>query len=875
MRNLRLFSIVLMSLFLVNVSNIAQESKTTIYGKVMDSSTNESVIGANVYIKGTTVGTVTDLDGYFKFTASAQGEQVVVISSIGMTTIEKTINLTGSDIDLGKIDMESDAVGLAEVRIFADVAIDRKTPVAVSNVKPETIEAKLGTQEFPEILKSTPSVYATKTGGGFGDGRINVRGFDSPNVAVMINGIPVNDMEWGGVYWSNWAGLSDVTRSMQIQRGLGASKVAVPSVGGSINILTKTTDVTRGGNVYVATGNDGYQKTAFNVSTGLTDNGWAITLLGSKTKGDGYIQGTEFEGYSYFLNVSKRINDKHQLSFTGFGAKQWHYQRSSFDKLPIADWQTKQDGYKYNGTFGYGSNGQRIQAAKNYYHKPQFSLNHYWTIDDKSHLSTAIYGSYGNGGGHTQRGNKRSWLYGTDDTYRTLEGYKDYAAIQQINSEDPNGSQAIIGSSNNNHLWFGAISTYNRKFMDNLDFHGGVDVRYYIGEHNRTIADLLGGRFFIDPDRAKVQHKADDPTYVNEKLSHDDVISRDYLGYVFWTGGFAQAEYTYGNLSASLNGAVSNTTYWRYDRMYYEAGQEQSDKISFPGFSIKGGANYNITDIHNVFVNAGYFSRAPYFSNVFLAKDYSNVINKDAVNEKIFSTEVGYGLRIGQLTGNVNVYRTEWRDKSVAGLADSRDPDAGRYNAQGVIALHQGVEFDVLAKPINNLEITAMFSYGDWTWQEDVEAIIFDRDGNMVNDDGEIVTNPDDAARKELNIGSVHIGDAAQTTAAFGATYFFLKGFRVGLDYNYYDRLFANYGSIESLSGDDTWIVPSAHIFDLNAGYKFKVDNFNCSINGKVSNLFDTVYIADAESGSGATWQEADVFYGFGRTWSVSFKVKF
>lgn len=51
----------------------------------------------------------------------------------------------------------------------------------------------------------------------------------------------------GGIYWSNWAGLSDVTRSMQVQRGLGASKVAAPSVGGSINIVTNTIDANKGG----------------------------------------------------------------------------------------------------------------------------------------------------------------------------------------------------------------------------------------------------------------------------------------------------------------------------------------------------------------------------------------------------------------------------------------------------------------------------------------------------------------------------------------------------------------------------------------------------------------------------------------------------
>lgn len=103
--------------------------------------------------------------------------------------------------------------------------MDRKTPVALSVVTAKEIEEKLSTQEFPEVLKSLPSVYATKEGGALGDGRINLRGFETENIAVMVNGVPVNEMEWGGIYWSNWAGLSDVTRFIQVQRGLGAQRL--------------------------------------------------------------------------------------------------------------------------------------------------------------------------------------------------------------------------------------------------------------------------------------------------------------------------------------------------------------------------------------------------------------------------------------------------------------------------------------------------------------------------------------------------------------------------------------------------------------------------------------------------------------------------
>jgi len=107
-----------------------------------------------------------------------------------------------------------------------DVAKDRKTPIALSKISAADVQLKVGNLEFPEIMNTTPGVYATKQGGGYGDSRITLRGFDQSNTSFLINGQPVNDMENGWVYWSNWQGLTDVASGIQIQRGLGASRLA-------------------------------------------------------------------------------------------------------------------------------------------------------------------------------------------------------------------------------------------------------------------------------------------------------------------------------------------------------------------------------------------------------------------------------------------------------------------------------------------------------------------------------------------------------------------------------------------------------------------------------------------------------------------------
>ena len=334
-RNLMHF---LLSALLCVGSLAAYAQNVKVRGQLVDAETGEPLIGASVVVEGTTQGSVTDIDGYF--TQSAPANATLVFSYVGYQEQRHTLN--GAESELGVIRMQPDAVILEDVVITSTIAIDRKTPVAVSTVGPAFIEEKLGTQEFPEVLKATPGIYVTKDGGGYGDANTRVRGFESENVAVMINGVPMNGMENQKVYWSNWAGLSDVTRTMQVQRGLGASKVSSPAVGGSINIVTLGTEAKKGGSVSYAMGNDGYNKILFTVSSGLSKDGWAFTLLGGKTWGNGYIQGTEFEGYNYFASISKRINDQHQISLSAFGAPQWHNQRNYNNALSIKEWQRVQ-----------------------------------------------------------------------------------------------------------------------------------------------------------------------------------------------------------------------------------------------------------------------------------------------------------------------------------------------------------------------------------------------------------------------------------------------------------------------------------------------------------------------------------------------------
>jgi len=841
-------NLLFVAMFFITAAVLGQ---TKITGTVVDE-TNQPLPGASVLVKGTTNGTSTDFNGKFTLQAKSNAGNLVV-SFIGYKAKEVAFSSSKNNL---KVQLAPDAGSLDEIIVMStSFAIDRKTPVAVSTIRAADIERKLGSQEFPEVLKSTPGVYATKSGGGFGDGRINLRGFNSENVAVMINGVPVNDMENGRVYWSNWAGLSDVTAAMQVQRGLGASKVAVPSIGGTINILSKTSDMEKGGNVIASTGNNGYQKYGFTLSTGLMDNDIAATVSFAKTSGEGYINGTQFDGYNYFVNFTKNLNDNHKLSFTTFGAPQRHGQRQNMST--ISTYRNAEAGNRFNPDWGY-KDGQVTHIEDNFYHKSQTSLNHYWTINDVTSLSTAAYVSYGSGGGGGTAGTNRDLfgvrLGGSDQPV-------DLDNIVSINrANGALGSEAILRASRNDHEWFGVLSTFKTELAEGLDLIAGVDWRSYTGKHFREVTDLLGGEYYLD------NNNVNNP---NAALRVGDKMGYNNDGKVGWLGFFGQLEYGTDNFNAFVSTSIQSTSYQRVEYFLYdvstEAGKDlaTSEKINLNGYSIKGGANFKLDDVQNVFANIGYFERPATFNAVF--NGYNNTkVNRDAENEKVFSMELGYGLRGEKFAANVNVYRTQWKDRTFTRTVRATVAGAEDYTANllGVNALHQGIEFDFTYKQSDKLNFTGMLSLGDWTWENDLEDVaVFDEDQNQVD-------------TISLPIAGLKVSDAAQTTAALGMLYKFWDKTSITLDYNYFTDLYAKI-DVLSYAGatskpDNSWEAPSYSTFDASLRHGFSLGKFDTTVTVRVNNLLDTEYVADAIDAS-----DPLVFFGFGRTFSLSAKIKF
>lgn len=878
-------------------------------GTVVDQE-NEPVIGATVATGGGKVLGVTDIEGRFSVNAP-RGTRAIQITYVGFKPYE-----AAPQADMGTITLEPSAKMLNDVVVTMSLAKTRQTPVALSQINASEIEYKLGTQEFPEVLKTTPGVWTTRDGGGFGDAKTNMRGFKSANVAVLINGIPINDMEWGGVYWSNWAGLSDVASNIQTQRGLGASLLSAPSVGGTINITTRSLDAQRGGSVWYGMGSDGANQYGIKLSTGLMDNGWAVTVLGSRRWGDNFVQGTWYDAYNYFVNVSKKINDRHQLSFTAFGAPQEHAQRDSNNGLTIMGYQTLakqymngESPYKYNPTYGFNLQGQVVNSKINTYHKPQLSLAHTWQIDDKSSLSTTIYASWARGGGSSGQGrgkyegtslSNQSW-YGASNgqlttLFRNPDGTFAYDKIQLMNIASTTGSNMVMSESNNSHNWYGLVSTYTRRLLeDRLVLTGGIDLRYYIGTHNNKITDLYSGQYYMDDSyrkNVKVINNAAaaDPGFKYQKLGVGDIVYRDYDGKTLNEGAYVQGEYFMFDrrLSLVLSGSLSNTSYKRIDRFYYDKEHGTTPFYNFLGGTAKFGANYNIDRSNNAFFNVGYISRAPFFSQgVFVSKEMSNAVNPNPLNEKVVSFELGYGFHSPTFTATINGYYTKWLDKTNSRKATLTNGDLASFNMEGVDARHMGIEVNAVYMPARWITLEGMLSVADYEWDSNAKGYFYTLQGEpLASLDGTLASGmlAPDHAWAVINQKGVKVGGSAMITGSASVTFRPFKGMRLGADWVFNSANYSDYQLPSTMSPNDVvnvakpWRIPWGNQVDLSASYSFDIAGINATIFGNVHNLCNYNYVMDAytDIATEGTWENAyRVFYSPGRSYSIKLKLNF
>ena len=116
MKHLNLFGCCFFLFLLMDIVPAqAQSKQMTVKGQVKDGTFNDPLPGANVFIKGTTEGTVTDIDGKYSLVVPADGNTVLVFSYIGCVTQEISVGSRG----VINVVMQDESQSLDDVVVIA------------------------------------------------------------------------------------------------------------------------------------------------------------------------------------------------------------------------------------------------------------------------------------------------------------------------------------------------------------------------------------------------------------------------------------------------------------------------------------------------------------------------------------------------------------------------------------------------------------------------------------------------------------------------------------------------------------------------------------------------------------------------------------
>ena len=867
----------------------------SVTGLVTDADTNP-LSGANVVVDGTEMGTVASETGFYSIKLDP-GTYTVTVTFIGYSSQSQEVVMGEEDV---KVDfaLAIDAITMSALEVLASRA-DEKTPVAYTTVGKEELEFRLGSQDVPMALNTTPSVYATQQGGGAGDARINVRGFNQRNVAVMINGVPQNDMENGWVYWSNWDGVADAAQSIQLQRGLSAVNLATPSIGGTMNIITNPASAEKGGKFKQEGGAGSFLKSTFNYNTGLM-MGDKLALSGTivRKTGDGIIDATWTDAWAYYMGASFQANDKNRFELYAIGAPQRHGQNlykqniatysqelagdiDGYDESAYAegakfqteggrtfnqnwgpvssDYKGKQYWYMYGvgGLFGGGNqdryNSGFLNERENFFHKPLVNLNHFMTINDKTRLSSVLYWSGGSGGGTGTYGSSfRKPAVDGEKWYRSSPWGWDWDAAIATNSDrvdtdfhaTENRSKGILRNSINRQDTYGLISKLNYEVSDELELQVGLDWRTAGIEHAREVRDLLGGDYYVD--------YADDNAPDGKVVRLGDEIAYHNSTTVDWIGGFVQGNYTKDKLNVYGMGGLSSIKYSYQDHFTVANEVVKADAIST--FQIKGGAMYDVDDNVSVFANTGYVEKPPIMDNVIY---YDGTVASDPSNEAFISSEAGVNFSSDNFAVKVSAYNTDWKDRNLTKAVTTGQGSSGDTDViflSGINQKHQGLEVEGSMQLNDMIRLNGAVSFGKWKFDGDAAG---NYQENEYNADGQVVglkTTPYTYA-----LDGLMVGDMPQTAYVVGAELTPIKGLRLSGIFKMYDNNYSDWspnareydGSDADADREQVWMAPAYNRLDLHGSYKLpKIGGLDMSLTGHVFNALDALYVQDAVDNS-------------------------
>jgi len=890
MRSLGFILILTISSFLFAQMNVS--------GTVTDAATGAALAGANVVVVGTDLGAAADASGAFTISNVPNGATLTA-SMIGYSSSSqkaaRTVNFK----------LAASALQMSGLDVIAN-RVDAKSSIAYTDVSPEELELRLGTRGIPQALSLTPNVYTETNGGGYDDENIAVRGFTDNYTSFLINGIPVNDMENGNLYFSNWSVLADIGTSVQLQRGQSAVNLATPSVGGTINFVSALPSQDASGSVKYLLGNGNHNKFTVKANTGLIMGGKAnLTVALGKRFADSYggRDGTYSDATSYYLNGSYALNDKNRFEFITLGSPQrhghafysaklktWDYEyakelgdteataedevgrsynteyntisdaaATALGQVARADWMPG-SGWNFKETDRYYDNA--ITARHNYFYRPITQLNHYMKASESLDVITTFLHVGGEGGG--------TGRYGSFP--KTSDGlYRDFSSVILTNSSNPidslgqtlgitgNQSTAVLRGSRNNHVTYGLMSKALYQMNENMKITAGVDVRTATIEHYRQIYDMLGGDVYYS-----TSNKNESGAALYKTLG--DKIAYDFTNDISWAGGYAQVDYNAGALNSFVMGGFTTTSFNYHNR--FIAGEKEVESDPANGNQMKAGVSYALNDDVTLFTNVGMTSLTPSFDKVI--DDYAGLLTEDYQNEKATFADFGtrFSLLGGSLGGSMNYYYTVWQDRQIRVGVDNITGTGtdGYANITGLSQTHSGLEYSFAYKLMPSLRFDIVGHFSNWEYTENVSTTYYPDE-----------LNPDSTVAYNLYIQGLKVGGAPQSQLNLIGT--FNQGpLALSAEVETSDNYYGNFSPTSRTSDGDqdtqAYKAPQRMLINLHAAYSLGLAGYDVGVNLSVFNATDEKYLGYVSDSDG-TIGSAYVHMGMPMTWSLGLTIGF
>jgi hypothetical protein len=702
--------------------------------------------------------------------------------------------------------------------------------------------------------------------------RFRIRGYDADLFSTFMNGIPMENLDNGFTPYGLWGGLNDVLRNRDQSHGLKPTPYSIGDLGGLTYFDTRASRQRKQTSFNYALSNRNYvHRVMASHSTGLNSKGWAFTLAGSRRWAEeGFTDGTYYDGYSAFLGVDKKFNDRHMLSLVAFVTPTENGRQGSSvpEMLAITG-----DNF-YNPYWGY-QNGKKRNASVAKTSQPVFILTHDWKVNDKTTLVTA--GSYIFG--------KRSvsgldWYNAADprpDYYRYLPSYqldpafasqvlnamKNDVNLRQVNWDklyntnygsyttikNVNGiaGNDVSGKRSNYILEDRIINTdrinfntvLNTSVASNIDFTAGASYQFQRNHYYKEVNDLLGGDFYVDLNQFAERDFATDPNANQNDVNNPNRILGvgDKFGYNYditiqKAAVWAQAVVKFRKIDFFVAAEHSYTNFFRTGNvkvgLFPENSFGKSATRRFYNYTFKGGLTYKIDGRNYLFANGSYMTRAPFFENAYIAPRTRDLVQDNLTNEKISSVETGYVLNAPKLKIRLTGYYTEFKDQmNVLTFYHDEYRNFVNYAISGIGKQHFGGEFGIDAKIYKGLSLNAGAAIGRYYFNSRQNAIV------TVDNSAAIVS-------KDIIYSENYRVPTPQEAYTIGLDYRSPKFWFVNVNFNYFDNMWLDYNPLRRTAAAVSGVDPSAELWhtiidqeklksqytlDAFAGYSWLMNN--------------------------------------------------